>query len=277
MSFRKLLSYIRILFTAGFPLLYYHLFYLRRYAKHPEKYPLEKRYKIAQKLMSKIIRAYKVELHIDGLDKIEKISDKVLFISNHQSEIDPLIYVSIMTKPVTFAAKQEALDMPFVGTAFKAIEGVPLDRANIMNQLGEIKRIVSTIKSEDKPNIAIFAEGTRNRHPENNCMEFKGGSIKLGYMANVPIVPIALYGTFRIFSIKHYLRRYPVYIKFFDPISPSEYKQITSVDLADKFKKEIDENVNRFRLLDKKEIFAQRLTKKRKLFETINDKIPLES
>lgn len=277
MSIKKLFSYIRIVFTAGIAFLYYYFFYLKRYAKHPEKYPLEKRYKIAKKLMSKIIRAFRIELHVDGLDKINKVDGKILFISNHHSELDPLIYLNIMKKPVTFAAKQEALDMPFIGTAFKAIEGVALDRANIMNQLEEIKRIVSMIKSEDKPNVTIFAEGTRNKHPENNCLEFKGGSLKLGYMANVAIVPIAIYGTFRIFSIKHYLKRYPVYVTFFDPVLPNEYKQIKSVDLADTFKIKIDENVNRFRALDKKEVFAQKLSRKRKLFETINDKIPLVS
>ncbi len=274
---RKFFSYIRIILVAGFSVLRFHFFYMIRYSKNPSKYPLEKRFKVIQKEMRKIIKAFHIDLHIEGLDKINQIDEKVLFISNHLSEADPVIYMGIMKNPVAFAAKKETLSMPFVGRVLRAMEGVALDRGNIMNQLGEIKKIVTLIKSKEKANVTIFAEGTRNKHPENECLEFKGGSLKLGYMAKTIIVPISIYGSFRLFSIKHYLRRYPVYVKFGEPIYPNEYENITSVELADKLKQQIDKDINRFRGLDRKEVLSQKLSKKIKIEEIKVDNLPLNS
>ena len=274
---RKLLSYLRLVIVIGTRIVYYHLRYFIRFSKNPNKYPLEYRYEKTQAIMKAIIKHFHSDLHIEGMEKIDKIEGKVLFIANHQSEADPVLFMAMMKKPIAFLAKEEALKMPFVGKVLKAMNGITLDRANVMNQLDQIKSAVNLIKDEKEPNVAIFAEGTRNRHPENNCLEFKGGSLKLGYMANAIIVPVSIWGTYRLFTLKHYLRRYPVYVKFDDPIYPKDYENIKSVDLADTLRKQINNNVNQMRLLDKKEVFAQRLSKKRRLYETINDKIPSNS
>ena len=274
---RKLFSYIRIVLEAGPTILFYHLTKMHKYAKHPEKYPLDIRYKNARTVLRRIIKAYRVDIHCSGLENLSNVDGKVMFVSNHLSTADPVALVSLLDKPITFAAKQETLDMPFVGAVLLALDGVPLDRGNIMNQLSQIKLLVNTIKSEKYANVCIFAEGTRNKEPKNPCLEFHAGSIKMAYMANTPIIPITLYGTWRIFSAKHFLRKYPVYVNFGKPIYPSEYKNISSVELSDKLRHQIDQNVNRFRLLDKKEICAQRLTKKRKLYEIEPDNIKLSS
>ena len=274
---RKFFSYFRIILTAGLSVVIFHFCYMRRYSKKPEKYSLERRYEVIQKEMKRVLNAFRVDFHIQGLEKINKLDEKVLFISNHHSQTDPLILMDIIPKPVAFAAKKETLKMPFVGTVLRVMGGVALDRGNVMNQLKEIKNIVDLIQNEEKANAVIFAEGTRNKHPENGCLEFKGGSIKMGYMAKKAIVPISIYGSFRLLSINHYLKRYPVYIKFGDPIYPDEYQKMTSIELADKLRNQIDEDINRFRGLDRKEILAQNISKKIKIHEIKNDNLPLIS
>lgn len=264
---RKIISYIRIVLQAGAAVIYYWITRYNRYSKNPTKYPLDKRYKYARKVMSKVLRAFKVEYHVEGLEKVKALDSKCLFICNHHSDADPLVIADLLEKPVTFVAKEESLNFPFVGKVIKSIEGIPIDRKNVMNQLQEIKQIVGMIKNEEKPNVAIFAEGTRNKHPENDCLEFKGGSIKLGYMANVPIIPVAIYGTFRILSKKHFLRRYPIYVKFFDPITPEQYKDVQSVTMADQIRKDIDKQIDEYRTLDKRNVLLQHLPRRRKIKE----------
>ncbi len=274
---RKIISYIRIVLEAGPMIIIKHFTRFLKYSKHPEKYPLKERYKHARKEMSKVCKAFRVDVHVSGLENVEALNGKVMFVSNHLSTADPVVLVSLLNKPVTFAAKKETLKMPFVGKVLLSIDGIPLDRGNIMNQLTQIRRIVEIIKSDNFANVCIFAEGTRNKQPQNPCLEFHGGSIKMAYMSNIPIIPISLYGTQRIFSAKHFLRRYPVYVNFGEPIYPSEFKNVTSIELADKLRHQIDEKVNKFRLLDKKEICAQRLTKKRKLYEIRDDNVKLSA
>lgn len=99
----------------------------------------------------------------------------------------------------------------------------------------------------------------------------------MGYMAKTPIIPVSIYGTQRILSIKHYLKKYPVYIKFGKPVMPEEYENIPSVDLADKFRNEINNNVDHFRYLDSLEVAKQKISRKRKMFEIQDDKRGLAS
>lgn len=265
-NMRKLLQYLRVALAVGFPIIFSPI-YLNKYIKHPEKYPLEVRWKRIQKLIRKILNAFHVDYIIEGKENIPQ-NERYLGISNHLSMVDGLTYIALSDKPVTFAAKEETLNMPFVGKVFRALNGVALDRKNVMNQLNEIKLIVSQIKDENMPLMFIFPEGTRNKNPQEPCLEFKGGSLKLAFMAKVSILPISTYGSFRVLDKKSYLKRYPIYVKFDKPVTPEEYKDIQTVTLADQLKKQIDNNVNAMRPLDKQYVYQEKLSEKRKEKET---------
>ena len=264
---RKIFQYLRIILTVGFPIIFSPL-YLRKYEKHPDKYSLDEKYQKVRKLINKVIRAFRVDIHVYNKEVVDNLNVRYLTLSNHLSMFEILAYFSISDKPITFAAKEETLKMPFVGRIFRILHGVPLDRKNVMNQLAEIKMIVNQIKDENMPLMYVFPEGTRNREPQNHCLEFKGGTIKLAYMAKVPIVTISTYGSFRVLDKHSYLKRYPLFIKFDAPIYPEEYKEINSIDLADTLKKRIDANIDAIRPIDKEEIYKQKLSKKRKEKET---------
>ena len=140
----KYLQYARVGLTVGIPILWSPT-YINKYIKHPEKYPLEVRWARIQKLIRKVLKAFRVDITIEGKENLPT-EGRYLAISNHLSTFDALTYIAISDKPVTFAAKEETLEMPFVGKVFKALNGVALDRKNVMNQLAEIKQIVNQIK-----------------------------------------------------------------------------------------------------------------------------------
>ena len=271
----KLLQYARCGLTVGIPILWSPT-YINKYIKHPEKYPLEVRWARIQKLIRRVLKVFRCDIHIEGQENLPK-DGRYLVISNHLSTFDALVYIAISDRPITFAAKEETLEMPFVGKIFKALNGVALDRKNVMNQLAEIKQIVNQIKDESMPLMYIFPEGTRNKEPQNHCLEFKGGSLKLAYMARVPIVPFSTFGSFRVLEKKHYLKRYPIFVKIEKPIYPEEYKDIQSVVLADSLKERIDANVDSFRPRDKELVYAQKLSDKRKAKETLCDNLPAQT
>ena len=270
---RKILQYLRILLTVGLPIIFSPI-YLGKYSRHPEKYPLEVRYAKARKLISKVVRAFRTDIVIINKHYWDELDgQRYLWVSNHLSMYEILAYIYVSEKPIIFAAKEETLKMPFVGRIFRMLNGIALDRKNVMNQLAEIKQIVNHIKDESMPIMGIFPEGTRNKEPEKHCLEFKGGSMKLAYMAKVPILPVSTYGSFRALSKKHYLKSYPLFIQFDKPITPEEYKDIPTVELATKLQHQIDENVDCLRALDKEKVYAQKLSNKRKEKETWMDTI----
>ena len=140
-----------------------------------------------------------------------------------------------------------------------------------MNQIKQIKDIVAHLKDENKPDLAVYIEGTRNKHPEDGCLQFHAGTLKITKMAGVKVLPVTIYGTSRILSSKSYLKRYPAFVDYLDPIDYNELEQFDTNDEAAKLRKAMDKNIDRIRKLDFDYINAQKLTRKRKALETVID------
>lgn len=265
---RKLLQYIKIILIAGPVILFYHFVYMIKFSRHPEKYPLEKRYRIARKEISFVIGLFHLDYHLEGFEEFSKSKEKSLVISNHLSFFDPLMIIIQSEKPVTFIAKKEIFKMPFVKRVAKAIDVFAIDRENVMSQLSEIKKVVTYLKDPNKPSVIVYIEGTRNRNPENPCLDFHGGTIKIAQMAGCPINVAATYGSFRALSMKSYLRKYPVYFSIIDTIPAEDFKKINTNELAHDLRNRVDEKVDYLRGLDKKYIESLKISDKRKVLET---------
>lgn len=265
---RKFFQYLRIVIICVPVILYYHFVYMIRFSRHPEKYPLEKRYKIARKEISFVINKFHLDYKFTGFENFTNSKEKCLLISNHLSFFDPLMIIIQSEKPVTFVAKKETFKMPFVGKVAKALEVFPLDRENIMSQLSEIKKIVTYLKDLDKPSVIIYIEGTRNKEPQNPCLDFHAGTLKIAQMAGCPILVGATYGGFIGLTMDSYLKRYPVYFNVFESISVDEFRKSNTNDLAGSLRKKVDLEVDKLRALDKEYIYNLKISDKRKELET---------
>lgn len=264
---RKFFQYLRIVLVCVPVIIYYHFRYMIKFSRHPEKYPLDKRYAIARKEISFVINKFHLDYKFSGFEKFTQRKEKCLLISNHLSFFDPLMIIIQSEKPVTFVAKKEVFKMPFVKRVAKAIEVFPLDRDNIMSQLSEIKKVVAYLKDPNKPSVIIYIEGTRNKYPENPCLDFHAGTLKIAQMAGCPILVGATYGGFRGLTIHSYLKRYPVFFNVFEEISVEEFKKSNTNDLAGLLRKKVDEEVDKLRSFDKEYVLNSKINKKRKELE----------
>lgn len=267
----KILRYIKVLLICGPVIIFYHFRYTRRFLKHPERYSLEYKYQKIRKEIVFVIKRFKIDFIAHNYEPVANLKEKSLIISNHLSDLDPLFIIAMSEKPITFIAKKEMFDFPFVGKAAKVIEAFSLDRQNIMNQIKQIKDVVTYLKDPTKPSVIVFIEGTRNKHPENPCLEFHAGTLKIAQMANVPLVITSLYGTFRVLDKKSYLRKFPVFASYIKTIEADRVKTLNTVELAESLKKEIDAEVDLLRADDKKYILDSKNCKRRKASEILVD------
>lgn len=270
-KFKKILQYIKIGILGGTPIIYHHFRYNRKFAKHPEKYSIEYRYKMVRKEILRVYKAFSPKYDFKNMDLFNNIEGPTLIIPNHHSNMDPLLFVAMSERPLTFIAKKEIVEFPFVGTILKAIDVYPIDRQNLMSQVRTIAEVVRHLKTPGKAPVCIFAEGTRNKHPESGCLEMHAGTLKIAQKAEAKVLPCALFGTFRLLGTKSYLHHYPVFMHFIDPISAEEVQKLSTFDLAEKVRHLIDEEIDKEREMDRKLIYSQRLTKHRKALETIVD------
>lgn len=142
-----------------------------------------------------IISATGSTVEVIGLDNIPK-DGPVLFVSNHQSYFDIPMLLYYLPKTMGFLSKIEIKKWPVIGKWLLCLEGVYIDRDDIRQSLTAIKKTTETLESGQS--IVIFPEGTRSKSNEMN--PFKPGSLKPAQRANVPIVPITIENTYKIFE-----------------------------------------------------------------------------
>lgn len=145
---------------------------------------------ILKSLDVKLDIKYKNREAIDSLDKKEG----VIFVCNHQSNLDIPAIVTALHMDVGFVAKHEMKRWPFFGTWMKKSNCVFLNRENPREGIKDIKKAVELIK-KGYPTV-IFPEGERSL--SGKILNFKKGSFKLATETNGIIVPLTLKGTYDI-------------------------------------------------------------------------------
>lgn len=151
---------------------------------------------------------------VKGVENIPP-NTPAIYVSNHQSNFDiPVIYSSL---PIQFSwlAKQELFRVPLFGTAMKAVGCIPIDRSNRREMMKSINAASQQIKNGTS--VIIFPEGTRS--PDGELQEFKKGALLIAAKAKVPVIPIAIHGSYeRLPKDQFKVSSGPVSIEFLPPI-----------------------------------------------------------
>ena len=129
-------------------------------------------------------------------EAIREGRQSVIFMSNHESQMDPPVLVAALPIPAVFIAKKELQYVPFIGWAGWAAGVIFIDRGNRERAIRSIRDAAQQIRGGK--NVVIFPEGTRSR--SGQMLPFKKGGFALAIEADVPIVPMATVGGFRVLA-----------------------------------------------------------------------------
>jgi 1-acyl-sn-glycerol-3-phosphate acyltransferase len=136
-------------------------------------------------------RALDIHVVAEGLDHVPP--GAFVYCSNHQSIVDVLVLGSVLPGDYKWAAKRSLLKVPFLGWHLKLAGHVPVDRGAGSRAAAQvIGRFVEVLK-EGKP-LLVFPEGTRTE--SGSLKGFKNGGFHAAVRGGVPVVPVALQGTF---------------------------------------------------------------------------------
>ncbi len=134
-----------------------------------------------------------LKVQVQGSENIPYKSPAI-YVSNHQSNFDiPIVYAGL---PIQFRwmAKQELFRAPIFGLAMKRCGIIPIDRSNRRTTMHSIIAAAQRIK--DGASVIIFPEGTRT--PDGQLQKFKKGALLIAAKAQVPVVPIAIHGSYQV-------------------------------------------------------------------------------
>jgi 1-acyl-sn-glycerol-3-phosphate acyltransferase len=117
-----------------------------------------------------------------------------IFVMNHQSMIDiPLAFTAIPVN-IRFVAKHVLKYVPFLGWYMWMTGMVFVNRSNRAQAVGSLRQAGERIRAG--ANILAYPEGTRTR--DGRLLPFKKGVFVLAIEAKVPIVPIAVEGSYDV-------------------------------------------------------------------------------
>lgn len=123
----------------------------------------------------------------------------VLLAVNHIGYVD-YVYGGLAANPsgryVRFMAKREIFDHPVGGPVMRSFHHISVDRADGAASAGEA---IDYLKAGEA--VGIFPEATISRSFE--IKEIKSGATRIAAAAGVPLLPVVLFGTQRIWTKDH--------------------------------------------------------------------------
>ncbi len=143
-------------------------------------------------VVSPVLHVY-LRGRIYGAEQVPQEGPLVV-VSNHASDFDPPILSSCMGRPVAFMAKEELFRIPVLKQGIELYGAYPVkrgaaDRSAIRSALNCLLEGWA---------VGLFLQGTRTA--DARIPEPKLGAALIAAKAKVPLLPVSLWGTERIFK-----------------------------------------------------------------------------
>lgn len=168
-----------------------------------------------------VLKAQGVQLSVRGSENIPA-QGPALFAVNHTGYFDfvfagTLAYVR-GRRLVRFMAKKEVFEVPIIGAVMRKMKHIPVDRSAGASSLDAA---VTSLKHGNL--VGIFPEGTISRSFE--IKELKFGAVRIAAAADVPLIPVVIWGSQRLWTKDHPRRlgrhHFPVWVQAGSPLELS--------------------------------------------------------
>ncbi len=148
-------------------------------------------YKISRLIVRLTLRAL-CGFRIDGGDR-EPPSGPLLIVSNHVSDLDPLVVGSALRRRVHFMAKVELFRPSLLRWWIRACGGFPVRRGEVDRQAFRTARTIL----DQGGALVMFPEGTRGSSLQD-IRPAEPGAALLAVRTGAVILPVAVIGTDRV-------------------------------------------------------------------------------
>jgi 1-acyl-sn-glycerol-3-phosphate acyltransferase len=129
--------------------------------------------------------------HIEGLEHIAALEEPVVFISNHMSTVETMVFPCLISpfRPVTFVVKESLERMPIFGPVMRSCNPVAVKRENPREDMQKVLTDGAQ-RLQDGISIILFPQSTRQ--VEFRPDQFNSLGVKLAKRAGVNVLPVAI-------------------------------------------------------------------------------------
>ncbi len=183
--------------------------------------------------------------------EIENPRRPYVVVSNHQSHADIPI-LSHLPWEMKWIGKKELFSLPFIGWMMKLAGDIPVDRSD---RRSGAKMLLTAMRYLDqKCSVIFFPEGTRS--PDGRVGRFNEGAFHLAIKAQVPILPVAVEGSFNCLPKKSWKFGKPsdVQVRVLPEVDTAGLTKDDAIALTARVRKMIVDQVASFRNVPSSEV-----------------------
>jgi 1-acyl-sn-glycerol-3-phosphate acyltransferase len=159
-----------------------------------------------------------------------KKNQPYVVISNHLSNLDPMMQFRYLKIKWVFMAKKEVYKLPVFKTAARSFNFIKVDRSD-KNDRKSINEQAKTL-FRNGWSLMVYPQGTRAK--KDNFLPFKSGAFHIALENNIPILPVVIAGTGDIWPRgKKFMTSGKAIINTLEPIDMSNYTKETIDQLVD--------------------------------------------
>jgi len=164
------------------------------------------------KMPARILTSWLFDLKVYGAEHLPP-SGGVLLISNHESNLDPVLLGVQVRRRISFIAKTELFRNPLFSWLITSLNAFPVRRGE--RDVGAIREALRRLHAGHV--LTMFPEGTRTRNGEIGRIQ--PGIAMLIKRADVPIIPAVIDGAWKAWPRgKKLPRRYPIRVMYGPPL-----------------------------------------------------------
>lgn len=144
----------------------------------------------------------RVRVRVTGMEQVPR-HKKVVFVSNHLSNYDPIVTWHIFRKwNIAFLSKESNFHIPVFGRFVRRCGFLAIDRENPRKAMAAIQSAAALLESGSF-SVGVYPEGTRSK--TGVLLPFHNGVFKIAQRGDADIVVLRIDGTQNI--CRNYLRR----------------------------------------------------------------------
>jgi len=189
-----------------------------------------------QKLNSKLYRGFFALLHFLVPQVTWRVSDAVyairssVIIANHQSFLDPILFISLFPRQKT-VVKKRYFGVPIFGWILKASGYIPAFIGDsgadiLLEQIGKMKDYL-----ERGGNLFMFPEGTRSR--DDGVKPFEKGAFRIAKLCGAPLQVVVIRNTGRLYIPGRFLfntrERFTISVEVVGALNPDYHSDTFSL------------------------------------------------
>lgn len=164
-----------------------------------------------------------------------------LLCPNHQGKYDAYGIVSVHEKPLSVVMDREMSYFVLVNEIIDILRGKRMDIRNPRQALPIINQIAQEMAQGRR--YILFPEGAYSNEKKYNLWDFKPGCFKAALKAKVPIVPVVLVDSYKVYN-SWTLTPVKTQVHYLQPIAYEEYCHLNTTQISALVKEAIQKKLH---------------------------------